>query len=108
MLSALKLVSFDLISLPSFILNPLLMRFNRLFTRVVNFLLTILGYRKVILFLQQLIDNLDRDLQYAITVEGKMEIDSISNYEDVKNAILQKVSPCFSPGDCITLLLHCP
>ncbi|KAJ4762241.1 Dna polymerase epsilon catalytic subunit a [Rhynchospora pubera] len=40
---------------------------------------------------QQLIDNLDRDLQYAITVEGKMEIDSISNYEDVKNAILQKL-----------------
>lgn len=45
--------------------------------------------------MQQLIDNLDRDLQYSITVEGKMEIDSISNYEDVKNAILQKVCPFF-------------
>nr|XP_019702821.2 DNA polymerase epsilon catalytic subunit A isoform X2 [Elaeis guineensis] len=40
---------------------------------------------------EQLIRNLDRDLQYAITVEGKMDIDSILNYEDVKNAILEKL-----------------
>lgn len=40
---------------------------------------------------QQLIDNLDRDLQYAIRVEGKMELESVSNYDEVKNAILEKV-----------------
>ncbi|KAJ3675811.1 hypothetical protein LUZ60_004853 [Juncus effusus] len=39
-----------------------------------------------------LIGNLDRDLQYAITVEGKMDVDSISNYEEVKNAIMQKLA----------------
>lgn len=42
-------------------------------------------------YLQQLIRNLDRDLQYAISTEGKMDVDSISNYEDVKKAILDKV-----------------
>lgn len=36
---------------------------------------------------QQLIDNLDRDLQYAIKVEGKMDLDSVINYVDVKNDI---------------------
>lgn len=40
---------------------------------------------------QHLIENLDRDLQYAIKVEGKMELDSVSNYEDVKKAIKEKV-----------------
>ncbi|MQL76823.1 hypothetical protein Taro_009221 [Colocasia esculenta] len=40
---------------------------------------------------EQLIGNLDRDLQYAITVEGKMNFNSISNYEEVKNAILEKL-----------------
>ncbi|KAJ4832189.1 DNA polymerase epsilon catalytic subunit A [Turnera subulata] len=39
----------------------------------------------------QLIENLDRDLQYAIRVEGKMELDSVSNYDEVKNAIKQKL-----------------
>ncbi|KAL6531312.1 hypothetical protein OROHE_014381 [Orobanche hederae] len=39
---------------------------------------------------EQLIDNLDRDLQYAIMVEGKMELESVSNYDDVKSAILEK------------------
>lgn len=42
-------------------------------------------------FFQQLIGNLDRDLQFAITVEGKMSIESIANYKDVKNAIMEKV-----------------
>lgn len=41
--------------------------------------------------LQQLISNLDRDLQYAIKVEGKMDIESVSNYDEVKNAITAKV-----------------
>ena len=46
-----------------------------------------------ILFFQQLIENLDRDLQYAIAVEGKLDIDSVTNYDEVKDAIKQKV-PC--------------
>lgn len=40
---------------------------------------------------QQLIKNLDRDLHYALRVEGKMDLDSISNYDEVKNAIVEKV-----------------
>ncbi|XP_078434598.1 DNA polymerase epsilon catalytic subunit A-like isoform X2 [Wolffia australiana] len=40
---------------------------------------------------EQLIINLDRDIQYAITVEGKMDLDSVTNYEDVKSAILEKL-----------------
>jgi hypothetical protein len=40
---------------------------------------------------QLLIKNLDRDLQYAIRVEGKMDLDSISNYDEVKNVIMEKV-----------------
>lgn len=43
------------------------------------------------LHLQQLIDNLDRDLQYAIKVEGKMDLDIVSNYDEVKGAIKEKV-----------------
>ncbi|GAU25117.1 hypothetical protein TSUD_274060 [Trifolium subterraneum] len=39
---------------------------------------------------EQLINNLDRDLQYAIRVEGKMDLDSVSNYDEVKNSILEK------------------
>lgn len=41
--------------------------------------------------LQQLINNLDRDLQYAVIVEGKMDLESVSNYDEVKNAIMEKV-----------------
>lgn len=40
---------------------------------------------------QQLINNLDRDLQYAITVEGKMDLEFVSNYDEVKNAIMEKL-----------------
>ncbi|KAM1872905.1 hypothetical protein ACFX13_006807 [Malus domestica] len=40
---------------------------------------------------EQLINNLDRDLQYAIRVEGKMGLESVSNYEDVKSSILEKL-----------------
>ncbi|KAF9594988.1 hypothetical protein IFM89_035761 [Coptis chinensis] len=40
---------------------------------------------------EQLINNLDRDLQYAIKVEGKMDVESVSNYDDVKNAIMEKL-----------------
>ncbi|KAL6577446.1 DNA polymerase epsilon catalytic subunit A [Orobanche minor] len=38
-----------------------------------------------------LLDNLDRDLQYAIRVEGKMDLESVSNYDEVKNAIREKL-----------------
>ncbi|KAL3628020.1 DNA polymerase epsilon catalytic subunit A [Castilleja foliolosa] len=38
-----------------------------------------------------LLDNLDRDLQYAIRVEGKMDLESVSNYDDIKNAIREKL-----------------
>ncbi|KAL8475241.1 hypothetical protein ACS0TY_031590 [Phlomoides rotata] len=40
---------------------------------------------------EQLLDNLDRDLQYAIKVEGKMDLESVSNYDEVKNAIREKL-----------------
>ncbi|KAL8140374.1 hypothetical protein V2J09_006395 [Rumex salicifolius] len=40
---------------------------------------------------QQLIDNLDRDLQYAVRVEGKMDLETISNYDEVKDAIMEKL-----------------
>ncbi|XP_062219147.1 DNA polymerase epsilon catalytic subunit A-like [Phragmites australis] len=40
---------------------------------------------------EQLIGNLDRDLQYAIAVEGKLDIDSVTNYDEVKDAIKQKL-----------------
>ncbi|GJW20624.1 DNA polymerase epsilon catalytic subunit A-like protein [Tanacetum coccineum] len=38
-----------------------------------------------------LIENLDRDLLYAIRVEGKMDIESVSNHDEVKNAIMEKL-----------------
>ncbi|TVU12159.1 hypothetical protein EJB05_45789 [Eragrostis curvula] len=40
---------------------------------------------------EQLIGNLDRDLQYAITVEGKLDVDSVINYDEVKDAIWEKL-----------------
>ncbi|PWA95928.1 DNA polymerase epsilon catalytic subunit [Artemisia annua] len=40
---------------------------------------------------KQLIENLDRDLLYAIRVEGKIDIETVSNYDEVKNAILEKL-----------------
>lgn len=43
------------------------------------------------MWFQQLINNLDRDLQYAIKEEGKMDLKSVSNYDEVKNAITEKV-----------------
>lgn len=41
--------------------------------------------------MQQLVENLDRDLQYAIRVDGKMDLNSVVNYGDIKNAIMEKV-----------------
>ncbi|PWA94332.1 DNA polymerase epsilon catalytic subunit [Artemisia annua] len=39
----------------------------------------------------KLIENLDRDLRYAIRVEGKMDVESVSNYDEVKKAIMEKL-----------------
>ncbi|CAI9778339.1 unnamed protein product [Fraxinus pennsylvanica] len=39
----------------------------------------------------QLIKNLDRDLQYAVRVEGKLNLESVLNYDEVKNAIMEKL-----------------
>lgn len=41
--------------------------------------------------MQKLIDNLDRDLKYAIEEEGKLELDVVTNYDDVKEEIKSKV-----------------
>nr|GMD12608.1 DNA polymerase epsilon catalytic subunit A-like [Ipomoea batatas] len=40
---------------------------------------------------EQLMNNLDRDLQYAIKVEGKMDLENVTNYNEVKNAITEKL-----------------
>ncbi|CAM6102738.1 unnamed protein product [Calypogeia fissa] len=40
---------------------------------------------------QNLIDKLDRDLRYAIEVEGKMSLESVTNYGEVKQAIQSKL-----------------
>ncbi|OAP09577.1 TIL2 [Arabidopsis thaliana] len=48
------------------------------------------GEFKVISY-KQLIDNLGRDLEYAITVEGKMRMDSVSNFDEVKEVIREKL-----------------
>ena len=36
---------------------------------------------------QELIDKLDEDLRYAIEVEGKMAMEDVGNYEEVRDAI---------------------
>ena len=36
-------------------------------------------------------NNLDRDLRYAIEVEGKMDFNTIVNYEEVKKDIMTQV-----------------
>jgi hypothetical protein len=37
--------------------------------------------------LQDLIDNLDRDLTYAVEVEGKMQLADVSNYHQVLSVV---------------------
>jgi len=49
-----------------------------------------------LLILQKLIDCLDRDLKYAIEEEGKLEVDAVTNYDDVKDEIKRKVGPRLS------------
>lgn len=36
---------------------------------------------------QELVDSLDADLRYAIEVEGKLSMDDVENYEEVRNSI---------------------
>ena len=40
---------------------------------------------------EELIANLDRDLSYAITTELKLELDSVTNYDEIRAAILEKL-----------------
>ena len=40
---------------------------------------------------QGLIDKLDHDLHYALVHEGKMRVEDITNYEDVKASIAQQL-----------------
>ncbi|VFQ71576.1 unnamed protein product [Cuscuta campestris] len=40
---------------------------------------------------EQLLNNLERDLQYAIKVEGKMDLENVINYNEVKEAITEKL-----------------
>ena len=41
--------------------------------------------------IQSLMDKLDHDLHYALVHEGKMRVEDITNYEDVKAAITQQL-----------------
>jgi DNA polymerase epsilon subunit 1 len=41
---------------------------------------------------QKLIDNLDRDLEFALEVEGKLKREDVSNYEHVKQAITDELT----------------
>ncbi|KAK9075077.1 hypothetical protein SSX86_003396 [Deinandra increscens subsp. villosa] len=51
---------------------------------------------------KQLIENLDRDLEFAIKVEGKMDgVHSVSNYDEVKNAIMEKPPSIVTDEVCI-------
>lgn len=60
-------------------------------------------YQQFTFLLQQLIGNLDRDLHYVIAVEGKLDIDSVTNYDEVKDAIEQKV--CIVQQDTLIFTL---
>ena len=39
--------------------------------------------------MQELLDSLDSDLKYVIEVEGKLSLDDIENYDDVRAEIAQ-------------------
>ena len=39
------------------------------------------------MYAQDLIDRLDTDLAYAIRTEGKMEVEDITNYQEVRGEI---------------------
>ena len=43
--------------------------------------------------MQDLIDSLDRDLTYAVEVEGKMRLAEVSNYNQVLN-VVGPLLPC--------------
>lgn len=63
------------------------------FSLIFRIFVTLYGLLLMTVFvcLQQLMNNLDRDLQYAIKVEGKMDLENVTNYNEVKNAITEKV-----------------
>lgn len=41
---------------------------------------------------QQLMDNIDRDLRFALTVEMELALDQVANYDDVRAAIVSKLA----------------
>ena len=43
---------------------------------------------------QELLDSLDHDLRYAITVEGKMALDDVDNYDEVGALGMQHCPAC--------------
>ena len=48
-------------------------------------------FRMVPAALQQLIDNVDRDLRFAVEVEGKAKVEDVVNYAEVKAQILERL-----------------
>ena len=54
------------------------------------------------LLYQELIGRLDRDLKYAIEVEGKMKLDDITNYDEVRRTPEQPPTTT-RPAPLITL-----
>ncbi|KAL0248806.1 hypothetical protein GEMRC1_004040 [Eukaryota sp. GEM-RC1] len=40
---------------------------------------------------QELIDNIDRDLKFALTEEGKIDLADVTNYEEVKSSIITEL-----------------
>ena len=46
--------------------------------------------------LQELIDTLERDLTYAIEVEGKMNLTDVSNYDQVLTRLRRRVCPALA------------
>lgn len=55
------------------------------------FICSVISRLNNLVILQKLIENLDRDLKYAIEEEGKLELDVVTNYDDVKEEIKRKV-----------------
>ncbi|CEH14532.1 dna polymerase catalytic subunit a [Ceraceosorus bombacis] len=57
--------------------------------------------------LQQLIDDLDAALQFSIRVEGKMDVEDITNYDEVKAEIQQKLEVMRdTPVVCVEPLIY--
>jgi hypothetical protein len=60
------------------------------------FICSVISRLNNLVILQKLIENVDRDLKHAIEEEGKVELDVVTNYDDVKEEINCKVGAHFS------------